>query len=182
MSGGIQNESPKTFIFFHLQAGRKSSVDEQNFVCGRNKNRLRTKYFSTADEIEFHCGGTTISLRWYNNSTAPVRPYQRDEIFLVQHPLRITPLPCTKKLRTSPLQRPEHNSVYIQQIWSLVFLVATDHLPQAGSDAATHQRSHDEHPNLRQGIATLEKGRTERTGRIDTRARVVNTHQVNEDE
>ncbi|MBR3443384.1 MAG: hypothetical protein IKG96_06960 [Bacteroidaceae bacterium] len=37
-------------------SGRKSSVDEKNFVCGRNENRLRTKKISSADEIYFNCG------------------------------------------------------------------------------------------------------------------------------
>ena len=33
------------------QSHRISSAVEINFVCGRNKNRLRTKFFSSTDEI-----------------------------------------------------------------------------------------------------------------------------------
>ncbi len=133
------------------------------------------KLSSTAVVQQFHCGGTKIPLRRYERTNAM-------KFFWYNTP-SASPLSPAQKNSGRRRCNVRSTTLYIyQQIWSLVFLVATDHLPQAGSDAATHQRSHDEHPNLRQGIATLEKGRTERTGRIDTRARVVNTHQVNEDE
>ena len=38
---------------------RICTADEKNFVCGRNQNRLRTKFFSTADEIWHHCPAHT---------------------------------------------------------------------------------------------------------------------------
>ncbi len=34
------------------------SVDEKNFVRRRNLFQLRTKFFSSADEIQFDCGAS----------------------------------------------------------------------------------------------------------------------------
>ena len=125
-----------------------------------NKFRLRCGYRRTAVQIYFDCGA----------------------IFSVFQRLKKC-LSAPEKTRcTSP-----HGLVHLTSIiypinFTLCFFVATYALPQQGSDGTAYERSSDEYPNLCQCITTFEEGRTERTGRVDAGARVVDAYEVDEDE
>ena len=61
-------------------------------------------------------------------------------------------------------------------------LVATDEFPDACSEGTAHERTHYEDPKLIKSVTSGEQGGTNRTSRVHTGARVVDTHQVDEDE
>ena len=57
-----------------------------------------------------------------------------------------------------------------------------DGLPYEGSEGTTYEGTYDEYPQLVESLTTLEEGRTDRAGRVDRSAGVVDTYQVDEDE